>query len=498
MGAIKTRHKTRNHMTQSTSYLLQRRPYTHYQKLEFSFIFLFCAWLIISVFWGEHVLTHNGLGQDGMEYADIARDFPNFLLNHELSQYRFQRILPSGIVYAMAWLSQISLAPPQNVVLLFSIYNLILLLLAVGLWYQIANKLQWTPAIRLISFAGLFLNFAIFKVALFNPVLTDPSAFFVGMLLVYYFLEDKYIKLLLATFFGAFIFPTFLVLGLLLFTFPLQQFTSTHELQYSRLSIVIANIMGLIAATAAILLYLSYGPTNKTLPFWDSPLGLVLGAVGLFLYVVIGSIPLLNMKFKIKKYLHPIRITTAISIFLLLKIFIFFMSNGTAGDLSTDTFVKAIFIRALAFPVIFFVSHVIYFGPIILLIAFFWKEFVTLIQTRGLGVIGATVLIFLLSLNSESRQLINFFPFIIIMFIEMIKHQKFSNRFLATFILLSVFISKIWMLCNSTLAFPPHYRWTAMSFGPWMSAQMYVINCFAVIAITFIMYKLLKKYKHNS
>lgn len=483
-------------MTQSTSYLFQR-SYTSYRKLELSFIFLFCAWLIISAFWGEHVLTHNGLGQDGMEYADIARNFPNFLLNHSLSQYRFQRILPSGIVYLIAEFSQISLIPPQNVVLIFSIYNLILLLLAVGLWYRIANKLQWTPAIRLISFAGLFLNFAIFKVALFNPVLTDPSAFFVGLLLVYYFLEDKYIKLLLTTFFGAFIFPTFLTLGLLLFTFPLQQPTSISipnlpKPHYSAASIVIANIMGLTAATAAILLYLFHG-INKTLPYWHSPLGLMLGAVGLFLYVVMGSIPLLNMKFNIKKYFNPTRIITAISIFMLVKFFIFFMSNGTTGDLSTYTFVRAIFIRALAFPLIFFISHIIYFGPIILLIAFFWKEFVIFIQTRGLAVISVTVLTFFLSLNSESRQLINFFPFIIIMFADMLNQQRPSNRFVIAFILLSMLTSKIWMLCNSTLAFPSHYRWTAMSFGPWMSAQMYVINCFAVIVIAFIMYRLLKE-----
>jgi len=45
----------------------------------------------------------------------------------------------------------------------FSLNNTVMLLLAVLAWRAIASHLKWSPQIRLISFAGLFLNFAILK-----------------------------------------------------------------------------------------------------------------------------------------------------------------------------------------------------------------------------------------------------------------------------------------------------------------------------------------------
>lgn len=45
-------------------------------KAENTIIFLFFAWLIGSIFFGEHIPAGNGLGWDGVLYANLAQHFP--------------------------------------------------------------------------------------------------------------------------------------------------------------------------------------------------------------------------------------------------------------------------------------------------------------------------------------------------------------------------------------------------------------------------------------
>lgn len=156
----------------------------------FLMVFLFFAWQIGNIFWGEHIPAGDGLGWDGTIYARIAYDFFNLFFHHQIDQYSLQRILPSGIIYTFAKLIGHSLTMAQ-MPLAFSIYNTVILVLAVYTWQAIANILAWRPQVQVISFAGLFLNYAILKMNPYYPVLTDTSAFCCGLVMIYFFLAKK-------------------------------------------------------------------------------------------------------------------------------------------------------------------------------------------------------------------------------------------------------------------------------------------------------------------
>jgi hypothetical protein len=445
--------------------------------------------LIISLLFGEQTSSHQGLGHDGREYARIVSHFPEMVLQHELSQYRLQRILPLGIIYSVAKLVHFPLNSPSQIVLAFSCYNTLLLLLAVFIWYQIANKLQWSPTARIISFFGIFLNAAIGKIALFNPVLTDPSAFFLGLLLAYYFFNQKPLALLITTIMGAFVFPTFLLMGLLLFLFPYYQNIKLKQQLSNFANNKMAIVGSLIISLAALSFYLIYGP-NKKLSFANNIFSLSLSFSFLILYIYFVIQPFSSWKIfgLYLRQLKILRLLVAALIFLSVKFFIFSLSDGTTGDLSVYTFLKFILINSLAYPGIFLVSHITYYGPILLLIIFFWKDFCHNSYTCGLGFLSIILLSLLLGIDPESRQLVNFFPFVVCAITSVLSAKKTNFNFVIIFFLTTLLFSKIWFSYNASLDWDVAYHWYAMTIGPWMSYQMYLINTFLIVFVGFSLF----------
>lgn len=478
-----------------------------HRNIEHFLVALFFFWLIANILFGERLPVEHGLGWDGLLYADMVKNFANLVFHHQLDEYYIQRIIPSGMVRLIATIIGGSLTD-DKIVLAFSIYNTLILGIAVLMWKGIAKKLVWSPQVRLISFAGLFLNFAILKMNAYYPALTDTSAFVISLVMLYFFIAEKPYCLLGTTIVGAFIFPTTIYVGLTLFVFsrPVLTGNSYCKQTFSYISILFSFLTAGIIVAAIYNLYAIAGNIyHCTLGnYFDSPIVYV-SLFTSFLFFFLAFFPLYNqhqnISFKLIKQALNYRLLMAILVFVGVKLLFKMLSNSNpVGLLSTGPIIKAIAIRSIAYPGISPISHVVFFGPIICLLMYFWKDIINNLKDKESGLLVIVLFLIFLSMNSESRELINFLPVVVIVVAEVLNRKSISWNFSYLFVLLSLVESKAWLPINhgvwekasaaATLQFP--MQWYFMNYGPWVSHQMYFINTLIVVSLFLILCLLVK------
>lgn len=450
------------------------------------------------LFWRTYP-EKNGIGYDGQAYASIAARFPSIVFDHQISLYSIQRILPSGIIYYTLRLFHLS-ATQEQMPFIFSIYNTIILALGVYFWHKIANFLQWNGAVRLLSFCGLFLNYAILKMNTYDPVLTDTSAFICGLGMLYFYLLNKKYGLLLSIIAGTFIFPTLMFIGLLLFIFLNTDEKKSYAFSENnpRSSTIIALISALLITISVWTIYLKIGEQDMfALGRYSRFPVLYISLLAVFTYFFLMLRPICeNFKETIIKTVRQVfsyRLFIAICLAVLLKILLFFLSSKATGALTSTLFFELISIRALAYPGIFLVSNIIYYGPVVCLIICFWREIINYLKRRmDLGLFIVTTFYALILINTEARQSINFLPIGVIVVSQILNTKTIPSSFVFSFIALDLLLSRFWLPLShgweSLLTNPPQItltfpmQWFFMSHGPWMSHTMYLV--FLPISIT--------------
>lgn len=385
------------------------------KNVEYIIISLFFLWLIANIFFGERLPIGNGLGWDGTIYADIARNFSYLVFHHQLDQYRIQRVIPSGMVHVVANILGGALTD-DKIVLAFSIYNTFVLGIAVLTWKAIAKKLAWSPQVKWISFAGLFLNFAILKMNSYYPALTDTSAFVMSLIMFYFYVAHRPYCVLLTTIIGAFIFPTSIYVGLVLFVLssPRQLGDSYYQKTHSMASVILTfSLVSMIIFLMYKLYAISGNIFNCTLGnYFGTPI-IYASFVISFSFLFFALYPFFNHHQKISQRLIRQALNYKLLlggvVFIGLNLLIKVLSSGSAGVVTPLPFIKVLAIRSIAYPAISLISHIIFFGPIICLLIYFWKDVINYLKDKESGLLVVMLFAILLSLDSESRELINFF-----------------------------------------------------------------------------------------
>jgi hypothetical protein len=156
-----------------------------------------------------------------------------------------------------------------------------------------------------------------------------------------------------------------------------------------------------------------------------------------------------------------------------------------------------IFLSALTEPLLFLVAHTLYYGPVVLLLIFFWKPFCQSIQEFGIGLRLFVILNFFLSIGPQSRYQINAVTIFVILLVRLLDRSFLKNQSLVFWVLLSLLYSKVWYTFNTApqvddgtmevfLRFPLQHYFT--NSGPWMSPQMYLIQGSIVLATGIMLY----------
>jgi hypothetical protein len=193
-------------------------------------ILVLCVFLVTlgSLLLGEKIDAGQGFGYDGGEYANIAQNFETLLAERSLDSYRIQRILPPAIVHYVLKLLGVGFTPPA-IITAFGLLNVTFFTVSAAAWCGIANHLNVSTYAKLIGFIGLFVNFAVIKMASYYPVLTDNAAFMLGVLALYFYLIQSRIGLFSVIVAGTFTWPTVAFASVPLILFPRNQPVSSSR-----------------------------------------------------------------------------------------------------------------------------------------------------------------------------------------------------------------------------------------------------------------------------
>ena len=435
---------------------------------------------------------------DGALYLNVSRDAVSILEQRLLGQYYVQRIIPSLSIY---FATRVLHTQPTTESALFG-FKLLNCVLIVGIaifWCLIAARLRFTVGRTLLGAAALLVNFAVLKHRTYDPALTDTTAFFLGIVMLYCYLSARIIPLVLTILLGAFTWPTILFQGLILVVFPPVK--SDDPLKVSRYPHVLALSIGCITALVYLVLAsdLVGSGFRIRIGYAYAPalyLSLALGAAYMLLgvaYIVPAGLLLFPRRvahlFWSRRAM--LRIGLAAALYYGIRAIQHRFAAPGVNEYPIAKYFSVSVYTSIMYPLAHLVAHIMYFGPILFLTLFYWKR-VAAESKKFLGL--AMCLLFCLcnSLNAESRGIINFYPMLVLLTVLAIDQGHLSRKYLWTFFLCSAVLSKVWLtigpmnlngsnvLLDNQLLF--------MNNGPAMSGAMYVVQGTVVLLLGIAFY----------
>jgi hypothetical protein len=463
------------------------------------------AWLQIAL--SDLIADFDGLGWDGRTYAALARDLPGELRQTKLEE-RLQRILPSAVVWQSFRMLGIEPIENRDIIQAFRLLNAVCLAGCVIVWHFIGNGLQLGRAGRWFGFIALFVNFAFAKWTFFYPVLTDAPMYLVGFLLCLTFLRRSLLGMALVTLVGSFVSSTLNVWSLPLFFFlgsaPPRASGPQWDWHVRRLTGSLVELC--IAGTLISYFGLGYRPFQTQTVFMLLPSNLL----GCAVYLWWGYQPLVAWE----PFVHPWRLWRSMSargvvawltVNLLTKVICEWIQPGSSSATTKTVFEYvlvggySILVRAVVAPLIFLVTHVMFFGPVVLVLLLRWRSVCRRLGEQGPGLLLFTGLLVLLALDSESRHFYVAIPFLFAFAAKEIEELRPGPAFWGIFAGFSVLWSTVWLALRNiwmwlngqpetvSAAFYAMY----LNIGPWFTLDAYYLHGqIAVIAVVALVWSL--------
>lgn len=456
-------------------------PITNVHRIVLSGIFI--ALSIIGTL-GEKIPVNNQTGWDGKHYAQLAIHFEELAAAKQIDAYQYQRILTPALIYYGCRLVSYPLSD-HNIVFVFSIFNFICMLISVIVFWRICQYLQLTAATESVGFSALFFNYFALKLTWYYPVLTDVTAFTLGILFCYFFITKQSKKLLLLSMVSTIAFPLLFIISLPL-ALNKRDLSFTHWLQSFRFFKLVPWLIGLAILIMTIVIYIF---PSILLPKYTIQRNVFLVPISLALVIALLVKTFQGIQSsKIEKQVNTDLKKVLIPLLLLMGYFIASSSWIAFNSVPEDVFTLRVFVlnliqQTIDNPLAPLVAHLNYIGPTLLLILLCYKTFVNhLIALGDSAVFYFCLSVILLILGSETRQFIHMFPFLVIVLMQTINNRNYSTAQIISVVILSLVMSKCWLQINSEGIFSKydygHFpdQLYFMNQGPFCSDLGYLIN----------------------
>jgi hypothetical protein len=470
----------------------------------------------------DRISVNDGFAWDGVLYGQLAIDFEGTIRGggYGMMSERAQRILPSAVVYIILTVTGIA-RTHQNIVMAFTLWNLGLLVASVVCWDRIADTLGLGPSGRWLGFLGLFVNFGTAKWPFYCPVMTDTTAFFLGMLLCLAYLRGSLAGLVAVMVAAAFTWSTlgYLCLPLMAFLRPVR--VEQGEAGAARnLAAVVAALAYAAGACYWIFLQPPKGPALEALPPTMSalvrPLGYLVAIAAGAIYLFLGLRPLVDVnpaRFvgALRAALSVRGLALGVIIIVAARVVALMISSAPtkiSGPYSGYSAIAAVLwmiVTTHGKPLLFVVSNVVFLGPLILLMVCYWRTIAQTVVGHGPGAMLLVAAAICISLNPEPRYLLPVYPFLVAMTAQTLDKVQLSRSFYVFFAVASYIVSKVWLRIDigisdaplvgphaiKPLEFP--WQWHAMNEGLFMSAAMYLVQGILTLAIAVVMWQLMQR-----
>lgn len=462
-----------------------------------SVIFAVCVWRIFV----PQLPSNSGLGWDGYRYFTLVSEG---LQSSSLDSYLVLRIFPLLLIHIVFKLFGIAFAP-ASVILAFKIMNTILITCSVWMVKKIFEHYKLSLTSQLIGMVIVFLNYAVLNFTFYYPVMTDTPAFFLSVALFFFFIRGELLNIALVGLIGAFTFPVLLPMALALILFP------NKNIEFVPLKKTSLFVLGCVCCAYALVMgwYLIFVKQEKVdllyaLPLSYGMLPVSFFSVALLYYfmpLVLGNKTFLRLGYFRSQF-------SANRIVLVAVVLIFFALvraaipvNSTSEYTSLYHQIKIHLFYAFQRPMITVVNHFNYYGSIMLLLILFWKKFAVFISRFGLGMAMSILFIFLVfAMKPESRALIFFFPWLMILMSLFLGQYKFGSTFYLLILLINFATAKLWLFFNyddnsgnilpdGTIDFPN--QWFFMNLGIWETEKVWLwLGISAVVCLCLLIFSL--------
>lgn len=434
----------------------------------------------------EVVPVNDGLGWDGIDYVAFMQGFCDKF---------FHKLIPQHYILRFGYLGwgnlMVYIFGTENIVFFSQITNIVLIISSLYFFEKICETLQFSEKQFVLGTILLFFNFATLKFSVYLPVLSDTFGFFFGLVSTYFYLEKKRICFLLSILVGVGFFPT------VIFYFILIIFNKTSPTSWNFNLKLIRWLPMIGFATLLSILLLVFGDrflkmqTSQVTKISTQWLFFAIPFVLYYLWIISALITNIYLIKHFFKTLNIKALTLFVLTLLTLKIIQFYFGNNDVVILSGTKFVLNIVKHSIQVPGGFIIAHAMFFGvlPIFFFIRY-WKTTQENFMLLPQGEKYFIYLILLLVLNSESRQLINLYPFLLVYLLKSIERVKLRWFEIFFFSIISIVQSGFWYQINTynPLQFEGSLqKMEAQRFfrfiGPWVSEWAYLENLVLVFAL---------------
>lgn len=413
---------------------------------------------LYGTFLGDRIPIRDGRGWDGDVYVEAAASLSAGWETVKENPYLFQRLAPSVAINAALNLTG---APRDDATVIgaFAVLNLALLLLVLALWLKLAERLKLSAASRWLGFVGLFVNVQCFKVAFYYPALTDIPALALGMALVYFYLTERTWAVAATTLIGAFTWPVTGHMGALLVLFPFRRAEASHASGGTRPPSKPARVVAGLAAlgVTAMLANLFYGQNIRTagwgpvVPAVESVYPLSLLVTAAYVFLVVATLvpePTVANIAAVLRSLRPQHVLLAIALVMAPRVAIWAFVTGEEWVTVTN-FIPYTFFLSTTRPAIFLVGHLIFFGPVFLLLPWVWRQARELAWSWGAGMQLFLIVGLMVAACPDSRMSTLVVPAMVVL--TVVASQRAERATVGTVAwlgALALVMSRIWLPFN--------------------------------------------------
>jgi hypothetical protein len=449
----------------------------------FKWIVLVGMFLVVSVnLMGEKIPYNDGAGWDGLLYREIAASFSSQIQDEGYNQYSLQRLLP----FALLHYSFLALGIPLSNDSLMQgilVFNFIALLLGLFWYFQLARQLQFSEKLQILGLILLFVNFPVLKVTWYEPFVTDLFAFVIGIGQLNFFVRKKKLVLFTLSLVSGFVWPTALLVGLLLLFLP-----ASEPVRKAAVGNKWLWLIPILASAVLVFGFFNWSERPEK-PLTELIRHLLsLSAVMLVFYGIWISLRL-DLKRNIKVFFRNWRLQDVIFFLGSLVLFyssISWMANGQ-DSFGLKAFLMSLLIRPIQLPFNFLANHFLYFGMLVPLGIFYFRSILQCPTVWDFRYLAVLIALLVLGLNSESRMIINLIPFLLLPVLQVLQHFEIKWKHILILFGINLLLSKFWYSINvpgiaealetySTavyLEFPAQRYF--QHFGPWQHFDMYLL-----------------------
>ncbi|MFN3802374.1 hypothetical protein [Belliella pelovolcani] len=404
--------------------------------------------IIIFQIFSEKIPVNEGAFGNGVFYREVATAFLDQIDSDDGYTFlQVQRILPFALINTIFVIFGFDL-DSNSLIIGMLLMNLILVILGVYWYYKIAQKLRLNSKLEALGFILLFLTFPVLKQYWYEPFTTDCFAFLLGIGQVNYFIRYEKSKLLLISLIGAFVWPLTFFAGLILLVLPNKPLEIYQKERVKSFFPIFATALLIAVAVALSFIFERVGQsfTNQEV-IWHKLSLLFL--TPFLLYVMVNNpinwektLPLLFKNFQFKNLITVIGTSLGIALVILL-----ISTNNTQVNLYQ--WFQNYWNKNLRFPLDFLPAHTLYFGFLFPLLIVFIYRINKAIAKLGIGFFTLMLIIAFLLIHPESRLLVSFAPFLVLLILKALRRYNLSNIDLYTAFIVNLLISTFWLPINS-------------------------------------------------